>query len=116
MRTVNVNRMETEVGQGSTGVPVAGSTPQSAAVSTAFAQPLAVVVTDGGGNPLQNVVVMYTVPGSGASATLSSPTAVTNTTGTASVTATANATAGTYVITAGVMGLVQPVVFNLTNT
>lgn len=116
MRTVNVNRMETEVGQGSTGKAVAGSTPQSAARSAAFAQPLAVQIKDAGGNPVQNVVVIYTAPGSGASATLSAPTAVTNTTGTASVTVTANATAGGYVVTAGVSGLVVPVAFTLTNT
>jgi hypothetical protein len=116
MRTIDVNRRITTVGVGSTGTPVAGSTPQSAARSAAFAQPLAVTIKDAGGNPAQNVVVTYIVPGSGASATLSAPTAVTNHNGIASVTATANATAGGYVVTAGVTGLVVPAAFNLTNT
>lgn len=116
MRTIDVNGTQTTVGVGSTGTPVAGSTPQSAAMSAAFGQPLAVTIKDAGGNPAQNVVVTYVKPGSGASATLSSPTAVTNRNGVASVTATANATAGGYVVTAGVTGLVVPVAFSLTNT
>lgn len=101
---------------GSTGTPVAGSTPQSAAMSAAFAKPLAVTIKDAGGNPLQGVVVTYVAPGSGASATLSAPTAITNTSGVASVAATANATAGTYAVTGGVSGLVVPAAFSLTNT
>jgi hypothetical protein len=116
MRTIDTTRTYATAPAGSTGTPIAGATPQTAARSAVFAKPLAVTVKDAGGNPLQGVVVTYIVPGSGASATLPATTAVTNQTGVASVTATANATAGAYVVTAGVTGLVAPAVFNLTNT
>ena len=116
MRTVDVNRTYTVAPVGSTGTPVAGATPQSAARSAAFAQPLAVQIKDAAGNILQGMVVTYNVPGSGASAVLSAGTATTNASGVASVTATANATAGTYAVTAGVSGLVVPAGFSLTNT
>ena len=51
---------------------VAGS-PQSNQVTTAFSQPLVVLVTDGFGAPIQGETVTFTVPGSGASATLAMP-------------------------------------------
>ena len=116
MKTIDTNRTYTVAPVGSTGTPVVGATPQSAAVSTAFAQPLAVTIRDAAGNPLQSLEVTYIVPGSGASATLSALKARTNQVGVASVTATANATAGGYAVTAGVSGLIMPAVFNLTNT
>lgn len=116
MRTVDINKTFTVAPEGSRGTPAPGATPQSAARSAAFAQPLAVTIKDAAGNPLQGLVVIYNVPGSGASATLSAPTAVTNSNGVASVTATANATAGGYAVTAGVSGLVVPASFALTNT
>jgi hypothetical protein len=57
--------------------------------------------------------VTFAAPASGASATLSA-TSVVTVGGTASVTATANGTAGSYVVTATVSGL-APVSFALTN-
>lgn len=93
---------------------VAGS-PQSTAVGTAFSVPLQVKVTDVGGNPVGGVVVTFTVPGSTASAALSSSKATTDCSGLASVTATANMVAGTYEVTAAV-GTVANATFRLTNT
>jgi hypothetical protein len=97
-------------------VTATGGTPQSAAVSTAFSAPLQVKVTDGSSNPVNGVTVTFRAPSSGASATLSSSTAVTNSSGVASVTATANAIAGGYTVTASVNDVSTPASFSLTNT
>ena len=62
--------------QGFTLTPAAGSTPQSALVGTAFAQPLALTVAANNPvEPVQGGVVTFaaTPAGSGASATLSGP-------------------------------------------
>jgi len=99
-----------------TSVTTAGGTPQSTLINTAFASPLQVTVRDQLNNPIAGVTVSFTVPGSGASATLSAGSAVTNGSGLASVTATANATAGSYSVTASVVGVLTPATFNLTNT
>ena len=88
-------------------------TPQSTSVSTAFGTSLQVTLKDGLGNPVSGVTIAFTAPTTGASATLSSPTADTNTSGIASVTATANGIAGTYNVTATVGSL--SAVFVLTN-
>ncbi len=100
---------------------VAGSTPQSAAVNTAFATPLAVDVRDAGGNLVQGVTVTFTAPASGASGKFGSATSVmvvTNASGRATApTFTANATTGTYMVTAQAMGGSNPSTsFTLTNT
>src|SRR6202022_1011494 len=101
---------------GPASVTATGGTPQATVINTAFASPLQVTVKDLGGNPVAGVTVNFAVPGSGASATLSAAGAVTNGSGVASVTATANATAGSYNGTAGVVGGVTPAAFSLTNT
>ena len=101
---------------GPASVTATGGTPQSAVIGTAFASPLQVTVNDLGGNPVAGVTVNFAVPGSGASATLSAASAVTNGSGVASVTATANATAGSYNVTASVVGVLTPATFSLTNT
>ena len=95
--------------------PSGGST-QTTPVTTPFGSPLEVIVRDNLGQPIQGITVTFAVPGSGASGTLSSTTAVTNAAGVASVTVTANANAGSYVATATVIGVATPVNFNLTNT
>lgn len=92
-----------------------GGTPQSATISTAFADPLAVVVRDASGNPVGGVTVAFTTPASGASAELSAAQAITDATGRASVTATANTIAGSYLVTASTAGVSGPVSFALTN-
>jgi hypothetical protein len=101
--------------QGFTLTPVAGSTPQSALVDAAFANPLAVSVT--ANNPVESVdggVVRFTAPESGASASLSDG-AATIANGQAAVTATANAIDGSYTVTAATAGATS-VGFGLTNT
>ena len=88
---------------------------QSTAISSAFGTALVALVTDAGGNPVSGVTVNFAAPGSGASAGLSAASDVTDGSGLASVTATANATAGAYNVTASATGL-SDVSFGLTNT
>jgi hypothetical protein len=102
--------------------PVSGTivpvdpTPQAATVGEPFANALEVLVTDVNGDPVPDVTVTFAAPASGASAVLSSETATTDATGRASVTATANTVAGSYVVNASVEGVDIPASFNLTNT
>jgi hypothetical protein len=91
-----------------------GGTPQSAAVGTAFPIALQATVKNAQGVGVSGVTVNFSVPTVGASATLSSTTAVTNAAGVASVTATANNVAGSYSVTASVGTLSAS--FSLTNT
>ena len=87
---------------------------QSAMIGTAFGAPLQATVTDAFGQPVPGATVTFTPPGSGASALLAGNPATTNASGVASVTATANATAGTYQVTASV-GTLPSVALTLTN-
>jgi hypothetical protein len=101
--------------QGFTLTPDAGSTPQSAAVGAAFANPLTVTVT--ANNPVEPVdggVIGFSAPTTGASASPSAASAVIAG-GQASVTAMANATPGAYTATATAAGAAS-IDFNLTNT
>ena len=84
--------------------------------STAFANPLAALVVDSNGTPVPGATVSYVaIPsGGGASANLGTGSATTNASGIASLTATANATPGTYSVNASV-GAVGPATFTLTN-
>jgi hypothetical protein len=96
------------------------ATPQSAPAGSAFANPLAVTVTDSAGHPVAGVSVTFTAPSSGASGTFpgggTSFTTSTNSSGIATAaTFTANANAGTYTVTAASAGL-PTVGFALTNT
>jgi hypothetical protein len=98
----------------------AGTTPQSTAVNTAFADALAVTVTDAGGSPVPAVDVTFTAPGSGASGVFSNSTTTitvaTNASGVAAAPFTANGTAGgPYTVSAVASGLTT-VNFSLTNT
>ena len=94
-----------------------GGDGQTTAVNTPFASPLSVLVTDTNATPVAGVVVNFTVQpaGNGASAVLSSASAITDASGAASVTATANGTAGSYTVTAAVTGVGETAVFDLTN-
>jgi hypothetical protein len=96
------------------GLTATGGTPQAARVGAAFGTPLQVTVKDSTGNPVSGVTVTFAAPPSGASAVLSGGSAVTNASGVASVTATANSTAGSYTVTAN-MGTLSAS-FSLTNT
>jgi hypothetical protein len=106
-----------------------GGTPQSAAINTAFAAPLALQVMGIDGYPVSGVTMGFSVPMSGASATFvgSQMTAVTNLGGvTSSAILTANGTTGgPYNVTAtiqscgfypGCPGSATPANFSLTNT
>uniref|UniRef100_Q02BD5 Conserved repeat domain n=1 Tax=Solibacter usitatus (strain Ellin6076) TaxID=234267 RepID=Q02BD5_SOLUE len=84
------------------GISATGGSPQATAQGSPFANPLSVTLSDQNGNPLSGVIVVFSAPSSGASATLSSPTAITNVSGVASVTAMDNNTPGSYTITARV--------------
>src|SRR2546429_5730762 len=97
----------------------AGTTPQSATISTAFANALAVTVKDAGSNPVSGVNVTFTAPGAGASGVFSNSTATitvaTDASGVASAPFTANTTAGgPYAVTAAATGLTT-LNFSLTN-
>ena len=93
-----------------------GSSPQSAQVNGALGQPLGVTVTDQFGNGVPSTSVAFSAPSSGASLTLSGPTAVTNAGGQASVTATVNTTPGTFGVTAIVTGTSLTASFTITNS
>lgn len=93
---------------------VPGGSGQSTLVSTAFPNPLEVTVKDVNNNLLGGAAVIYTAPGSGASATLNPTPALTNSSGVASTVATANAIAGgPYNVSANAG--VGSLLFSLTN-
>ncbi|MGD0630867.1 MAG: Ig-like domain-containing protein [Terracidiphilus sp.] len=98
-------------------IAVSSGSGQSAYETAAFANPLAAVVKDTSGDPLQGVPVTFTAPSGGAGALFSNGAATivatTDSTGAATVTPTANATAGSYSVTATVGSLSAS--FSLTN-
>ena len=96
-------------------VSIVSGSPQSTLINTDFAAPLVVAVTDVDGNPLAGVTVTYNAPTTGASANVDA-SAITDSTGQASITATANGAAGgPYAVTASVDGVTTPATFELTN-
>lgn len=98
-------------------IAATSGTPQSTVVRTEFGNALVATVTDSWGNPLRNVTVTFTVPAAGASATLTNNTNATNASGQATTdVVTANATAGSYTVTATAPGVRTPANFVLTNT
>lgn len=90
-------------------ISVLSGSGQSAVFSSAFAQPLSVVVKDASGVGVANLTVSFTNNG----ISLSSPTAVTNASGIASVTGIAYGT-GTLTATASISGVATPAVFTET--
>ena len=113
------NSFQITAGTASAIQPTAG-TPQTTLVSTAFPQNLQAAVTDAGGNPIAGVSVVFAAPGSGPSATFANAattfTVATDSQGraTASV-VTANATPGSYVVTATAAAITGSASFSLTN-
>jgi hypothetical protein len=90
---------------------------QTTAVSTAFAAPLVVTVASANSEPVQGGVVSFAAPGAGASAVLDSATATIAASGQASTTASANATAGSYTVSANTTGnLGSALSYSLDNT
>ncbi|MET4576810.1 FG-GAP-like repeat-containing protein [Ottowia thiooxydans] len=89
------------------------STPQWAYVTQPFSGPITAHVQDFFGNPVQGATVIFAITpdaASGATASFSALTAVTNSAGDAQVSATANGFVGTYSVKASVQGsaLVSP--------
>jgi hypothetical protein len=97
---------------------VAGS-PQSATISTSFASALQAKVTDVYSNPISGVTVTFAAPSTAASATFSGSSSVAATTNSSGIAVSpipvANATAGSYTVTASVTG-VTSASFSLTNS
>lgn len=90
-------------------------TPQQTKVRTAFSVPLEVTVLDPDGAPVRGAVVQFRAPESGASAVLSGTDVTTGSTGRATITASANAVAGSYQVVATVRDSTDGVPFSLTN-
>ena len=100
-------------------ITATAGTSQSATVKTAFPTALQATVRDAGNNPVSGVTVTFTAPSSGASGTFAGgvSTAITNASGVATAPAfTANATTGSYTVTATAPGVATPANFLLTNT
>jgi hypothetical protein len=91
---------------------------QVATVNTAFATPLQVLLRDPNSTPIPGTAITFTTPSTGPSASFGgsfTTSVVTNATGIATApTLTANATIGTYLVTATGPGV--SVTFGLTNT
>lgn len=92
-----------------------GCARQTALVGAPFAQPLAVTVSSAYHDPVGGGQVTFTSPTSGASAVLTGSPATIAADGTASVTATANSSAGPYSVTASATGAASAVTFALRN-
>jgi hypothetical protein len=92
-------------------------TPQSAAINTAFATPLGLIVSSASGEPVgPGGRVILSAPASGPSITASSPfTQTTSASGAVSQIVTANGLVGSYSVTASSRGATGPAVFSLTN-
>ena len=82
-------------------IQATGGTPQSTVINTAFTVPLQATVTDAAGQPGERRHSHLHGSESGATASLSAPSATTDGSGHASVNATANSVAGSYTVTAG---------------
>jgi hypothetical protein len=100
-------------------ITATSGTPQTAVVNAAFAAPLVATVTTNGVGT-SGVVVTFTAPASGASGTFAGATnvatATTDSNGVAtSPVFTANATIGSYTVTATVVGVSATADFSLTN-
>lgn len=89
--------------------------PYSAVVGQAATPALSIRVLDALGDPIPGVTVTFTMPGSGASASVVPNPAVTGANGLAQVVTTANTLPGTYTVSAVVSGVATPFTFNLTN-
>jgi Big-like domain-containing protein len=84
-------------------VTLVSGSPQTATVGAGFGAPIIVRVTDASSNPIAGATVTFSAPAPGsASATLGSPTAVTNASGLAQTAAAANTFAGSYAVSASI--------------
>jgi hypothetical protein len=87
---------------------------QSAAINTAFGVPLEARIIDGFGNPVKRASVFFTSNAPGAGATFSPSEAISDDFGFAHTNATANATSGSYLVTAAIP-YVGSATFSLSN-
>jgi phosphodiesterase/alkaline phosphatase D-like protein len=96
---------------------VAGTSGQAATVNSVFAKNLAVNIKDASDNNVPGISASFSAPSTGSSGDFEgSTTAVSDSNGNATAGAfRANTKAGTYADTARVSGVVDPVIFSLTN-
>jgi predicted outer membrane repeat protein len=87
---------------------------QAATINRAFAAPLTVRLLEGAVVPLAGAIITFTAPASGASTKPATVTSTTGADGWAAAVVAANATIGTYSVTASAVG-VNPVPFTLSN-
>jgi hypothetical protein len=90
-------------------------TPQSTVANTDFVAPLVAEVFDAAGNPVPGATVTFTAPNTGASTAVISAAAMTDASGQASQSASANAVLGAYTVAATVPGAPDAANFELTN-
>ena len=103
------------IGAGTVASTTVGGGGQTTPPNSPFPQTISAVVLDAGGAPIPCVPVTFTAPASGASATLSASTVVTDRTGTASIGATANSILGAYSVAVQVTGIAAPAAIPLAN-
>lgn len=109
----------TNVASAPSSVTASAGTPQSAQVNTQFGTRFQVLVRDGANNPVNGVMVTFSVPSSGPGGTFANndSTAQSNSSGVATAEVfTANGIAGSYTVFARVPGVSSPAEFQLTNT
>lgn len=93
---------------------------QQTRVTTAFAEPLAVVVRNAIGTPVAGVTVIFTTPSDGASARFGSASSVSVTTDADGIarspTLTANSVVGSFIVSVTTERAIAPIEFHLSNT
>ncbi len=103
-----------------TEIDATAGTTQSATAGTAFATALGATVVDQNGDPLPGAKVTFTAPSGGPSGSFSNGqntvTVTTDSSGMATASFVANASAGNYIVTASVAGVSPSATFSLTNT
>lgn len=88
---------------------------QTTLATTAFAAPIVVILEDANDNPVPNTALAVAVPLDGASATVDPAVVTTGADGQATLTLTANAVSGEYVVALSAVGGLAPLALSLTN-
>ncbi len=97
-------------------ITVSGGSPQTTLVGQVFTLPLGAELTENFADVLLGgALINFSAPSTGASATFSSSSVVTNANGIAIVSASANDVAGIYDVTASATGVASTASFDLTN-
>jgi len=93
-----------------------GGSPQTTLVNTAFANPLALIVSSAFNEPVQDGQVVFSAPASGAGLTFTETLASVGSGGAVSLPVTANGTAGSYEVYADAGGNIgEFLTYSLTN-